>query len=407
MTEQAGQPNPLDEILPARGPEHAQTEPPLDAFEPWHLPRKHHVRKNQWGAALEKLIDEMPDRMLIKYLCLPGKDLLDVEIMAAICRQKNRQLRYLGFDQNLSNTPRSTQRIAAEQIIQQTNVIDRASQVLPDNFTSIARPESIGSRHLRDGGSYDVVNLDMCDAFTTDECTPTHQAMVELVTHQCNRRAEPWLLFITTRSEISRLQQNELEIYARTIESNATSSASFRQNLASVAEVTNVADVQSLIKSITDRLPGDTYLAGRWIAIAVGKWLIGVAKQPAPWRVDLLSVCAYRTGLLSINGLTHAGNPPNLFSLAFKFQKIHQARQDPAGIAAHASGPYAALDETALAEKLAKCVELYTADLDCMMQNNVDVHRVLAQECESLLSVRYYSVEAYKKWVGQLPQIRC
>jgi hypothetical protein len=405
--EERPQQDALQHILPSQEPTHAAPERPLEVFKPWHLPRKQHLRKRQWAASLDRLLDAIPDRKLIKYLCLPGEDLLDVQVLADVCRAKGRRLRYLGFDQSLGPGRRSTQRIAAEQIVRQTEVVEETSEVLPDDFTSIARRDSLGNRYLRDGGSYDVVNLDMCDAFTTHEWAPTHAAILELLTHQSNSRGEPWLMFITTRSEVGRLQRPELDAYAAAIAQNAARSTDFAKYLANVADINPVTDAEGTLLTIQQRLPKDTYLSGRWLTVGIGKWLLGIMGGSDPWRVDLLSAYSYRTGLLSEGGSAYAGEPPNLFSLVFRFEKVQTARKDPVGLAPRAKGSsFASFDELKLAEKLVKAVRDHTADLDRVLQDDPNTHDSLAKECEALLTVRYYSAEAYRAWIAKLPQIR-
>jgi hypothetical protein len=406
MSEDQEQENELGNILPLEEPTHAPAEQPLRVFQPWHLPRKQHVRKSQWAHYLNELLDAMPDRALIKYLGLPGEDLLDLQVLADICRAKARRLKYLGFDQSLASKRPSTQRLAAEQIVLQMDIVENTSQVLPDDFTSIARDDSIGNSHLRDGGSYDVVNLDMCDAFTTHEWAPTHDAIRALLMHQTNHRAEPWLMFITTRSEVGRLQQSEITAYANAIQQNAAQSPSFLQSLAQVADIQDAMDAATLTTHIRGRLGNDTFLSGRWLSLGIGKWLLGIMALPEPWRVDLLSVYSYRTGLLSEDGNVYAGEPPNLFSLAFRFEKIQQVRRDPAELAVGETPEFAPLNEVALAEKLARCVQNHTHDVDRIMEANPAAAQALLDECASLLEVRYYSPEAYREWLARLPRIQ-
>jgi hypothetical protein len=140
--------------------------------------------------------------------------------------------------------------------------------------------------------------------------------------------------------------------------------------------------------------------------------------QNDPWRVDLLSVYAYRTGLLSDDGIAYAGEPPNLFSLVYRFEKVRQRREDPSGLGSRQKASVAGaievstrqtttIDEVQLATKMASCVERFTLDVDCVMQGDPAAHEALSSECESLLAVRYYSREAYRNWVARLPRIRC
>ncbi|MCL2648118.1 MAG: hypothetical protein FWD61_14090 [Phycisphaerales bacterium] len=396
----------LEEILPTQPLTHASVgAPPLNEFLPWHLPRKHHVRKKQWGEALEELIDKLPDRQLINYLCLPGEDLLDVQVFAEVCRRKSRRLRYLGFNTAQSKES-SIQRIAAEQQLRQTDVVEDNSEVVPDGFSSIACQNSIGRRYMRDRGSYDVVNLDMCDSFTTHPHAHNHDAVLELLNHQSHWRGEPWLLFLTTHTKLNRLQQKELEIYDRTIEENARQSAVFCESLGRMVAASDCSNADVVLSLLNQMRKDDTNLSGRWLTLAVGKWLLGIMADGAPWRVDILSVYCYRTGLLSEHGGRYASDPPNLFSIVFQLQKIQRSKTDPTGLASPTTidGMF---DEKKLAEKMAFCVEKRTIDLDCHLQANPSVATELATECESLLGVRYYDREAYRSWVGRLPVIPC
>lgn len=396
----------LDGILPTGRLDHASgQEPPSVDFKPWHLPRKHHVRKHQWGLALAKLIVDLPDRQMINYLGLPGEDLLDVQILADVCKANQRRLKYLGFDQPEAAAIRSIQRVAAEQILRQTNIVEATSEVIPDGFASIARADSLGSRQFLRNGSYDLVNLDMCDAFTSHPHAQNHGAVLSLLNHQSNRRGEPWLLFLTTRAETHRLQQEELTAYDAKVLNNIQNSKDFRDCLIRILGLDADAGNDALIAQLKVTRDQDAGLAGRWLAIAIGKWLLGIMAQPNPWRVDLLSVFCYRTGLMAEQGVQYAGEPPNLFSLAFRMERIRQVRLDPAGLAPPPAIPGGEFDEPHLAKKIAGCVEKNTIDLDVFLEQNIELNDQLKSECESLLSVRYYSPDEYRKWITRIPRI--
>ena len=48
-------------------------------FLPWHRPRKHFVRREQWQQQIEILADAgQLEHQTIRYLGLPGTDLLDI-----------------------------------------------------------------------------------------------------------------------------------------------------------------------------------------------------------------------------------------------------------------------------------------------------------------------------------------
>lgn len=79
---------------------------PEKGFKPWHKPRKHFVRLRQWSDEVKALITDLsrmragalPERL--RYLTLPGDELLDIRVLHDACAEKKVRLRYLGF-----NTP--------------------------------------------------------------------------------------------------------------------------------------------------------------------------------------------------------------------------------------------------------------------------------------------------------------
>ena len=53
--------------------------PTKKVFLPWHKPRKQYVRGEQWCKEILKMVDEvLPENNILKYLGLPGDDLLDL-----------------------------------------------------------------------------------------------------------------------------------------------------------------------------------------------------------------------------------------------------------------------------------------------------------------------------------------
>jgi hypothetical protein len=108
----------------------------------------------------------------------------------------------------------------------------------------------------------------------------------------------------------------------------------------------------------------------------------------------------------TLDASQYAAGPPNLFSLAFRFEKISTLRADPSGIAKLSLGG-GEFNEQLLAVKIASCVASNTLDLDCHLQANKGTSDELANECKSLLNVRHYSPAAYMEWVKRVPEISC
>lgn len=369
---------------------------PISEFKPWHHPRKQYVRSHQWGAAIESLVDELTDRHVLSYLCLPGEDMLDVGVLADLCHRKGRRLRYLGYDTALQAPSQSTQRIASMQIVGLKPSVERESLVVPDDFSSISNQQSNGYRYLKNGGTYDVVNLDLCDSFTS-EVSPQHAALMGLVAHQCGLRAEPWLLFLTTRSEFGRVAQSERAVYLGLLSRNADQSAVF---LSLLGEVLGREVERPLPLGVLEEVCSvDAAISGRVLSLGIGKWLAGIVSQPEIWRVDLLSIWSYRTGVVSARAEEFARGPANLFSLAFRFTKVIGPRHDPNGLAGRVGGGIPPT-EVQLAEKMAKCVRQYARDLDVDLERDNPLMMKLQTECEELLAARNYSLPHYREWLA-------
>lgn len=401
--------NPLEGILPHGPLEHAGAAcPPLTEFKPWHLPRKHYVRRHQWVTAAAALLEVIPHREFLKYMCLPGEDLLDVHVLAELCAAQGRRLRYLGFDSDAKAESISTQRAAAEQAIRQRGHVHQESEVLPDDFASIARPDSLGNQHLRSAGGFDIINLDLCDAFTTREHSPIHAAMREVLVHQFNGRADPWLLFLTTRSEMSRVVEDEVAAYRKSILNNIARSGVLKESLASLCGAKGGGGPESDTAALFAKCAQDAFVSGQVLSLAIGKWLLGMSARPEPWRVDLLSAFVYRAGLAAKRAAEHAKEPPNLFSLAFRFQKIRQDRIDETGLGqSRGTVPqhprFAPLDEAHLAEKMLGCLIKHIQDIDIAMCQDAALRSSLEDECLVLLENRYYSPAAYREWIRNVP----
>src|SRR5215469_1547520 len=71
-------------------------------FKPWHRPRKQAVRQIQWGSEINWLLaHKSPDDRSLRYLGLPGADLLDIRYFySRFCSDGSHKLTFLGFDES-------------------------------------------------------------------------------------------------------------------------------------------------------------------------------------------------------------------------------------------------------------------------------------------------------------------
>src|SRR5688572_2250608 len=106
-------------------------------FLPWHRPRKHFVRHEQWQQQIENLVDagQVEDQTL-RYLGLPGTDLLDIRhFHRTLCEPKDLMLRFLGF-----NTAAHPQDVGQTELnisldeVRKLPRVDPRSDVIADDF---------------------------------------------------------------------------------------------------------------------------------------------------------------------------------------------------------------------------------------------------------------------------------
>lgn len=384
-----------------------ETEPSCVEFKPWHHPRKHYVRRQQWYTAVDALVPKLVDRSTINYLCLPGEDLLDVEVIAEVCGKHGRKLRFLGMERSEAQARRSRQRIAAEQRIHHGRNVAADSDVVIDPFERLAQHNTSSSRRVLGQRTYDVVNLDLCDTFTTTATRPMHPAVKRVVEHQCNRRAEPWLLFITSRSEADRLEPEELAIYSQSIQDNAIASQKFRDDVLSLLGVDSPDGVGNIASAMINLAQSDSHCCGQCICLGVGKWLLPLSLSVG-WSVSVETALCYRSGRkLLASG--NADGAPNHFSVVYRFTKVPIAAVDRTGLGERqANTVYARVAEGERREQKleVECAKRMVrqlrklVDVDALLRDKPEVLHSLSEDCKQILADRFYDMAAYDEWLA-------
>ena len=143
--------------------EYAQPRTTQKEFKPWHKPRKQFVRRKQWSALLRRLYKDRDPEDPLRYLGLPGTDLIDLRYLHdQFCRDNNRQLCFLGF--NMEARPDSPAEIelniSLDEVSRLPNV-DKQSAVLADDFRLVGNENSLAWSRTRQLGPFDVVNIDL------------------------------------------------------------------------------------------------------------------------------------------------------------------------------------------------------------------------------------------------------
>lgn len=175
-------------------------------FQPWHRPRKQYVRTFQWSKELRRLARDLELDSELRYLTLPGNDLLDIRhLVGSVCSERGIRLKYLGFNSGAFPTDEGQSGLnSAEFSIHRMKYIDPESQVFPGDFRQVGEPRSMPWQRVRESGPFHAINLDLCGGFAGREKAvgiPNYfTALQALLQNQASSDLE-FLLFITTRMD--------------------------------------------------------------------------------------------------------------------------------------------------------------------------------------------------------------
>jgi len=366
-----------------------EAEPEGAPWKPWHKPRKQWMRYHQWNHEIELLIPRLnlEDRPL-RYLSLPGDDLLDFRVVAELCKTSGvKKVRLVGFNA-LTDSPKSGQRLAfAQHEVYSLDVVAENSDVHPDDFNAIADTQSVAHKFAKEKGPYDVINLDLCDSFSgTDEESSYYRAALNLFNLQVKARAEPWVFLLTTRGDLPKVNIADFRKFWSILVDNANKSPAFRDGLRAdymgvpPETITDpVAHAQTLSPSRFEKLFG----------LCIGKWLLSLIAASGRWTVRLCGSYWYRT---------QSSSHPNMLSLAFLFEPFSIDLTDSAGLANVDDPPIPRVyNEGAQAVGLLEMAN-QLVDLDLYLQNNRIAFEESIDKSEALLRRAGYPIAGYRDW---------
>lgn len=355
-------------------------------FLPWHRPRKQYVRHHQWCHEIIRMVtDTPPAGGVLKYLGLPGVDLLDLRhFHTAVCEAHQIDMRFLGFitGAHPASKAQTELNISLDEV-RRLPRIDAMSDVIGDNFARVANQTSLAFVKARALGPYDVINLDLCDGFSAQAPgaldNSYYEAVRSLLALQA-RTMNPWLLLLTTRADKPNINAEVLQKLLGKYISNLSECAPFRE---ASREHFDIGTEEALIAAVDEPaglLP--VFLTG------LCKWFVALAlEHQPPTSVELRSVFGYRVD----TGAEHE----DLISLAFKFTPTFVPAADPMGLA---NQPVAAPDEGTLATRALKRVAK-RIDADKKLTDDAGLHQSMVDATAHLLGLARYDVEAYKVWL--------
>jgi len=382
-----------DELLVervARRP--ALVDPPRRVFKPWHRPRKQWVRRYQWHDGLLDMVRDThfpDDSRIVRYLSLPGEDLLDVRVLREACEQVGAELRFTGLNSVRRNSADDIQLNIAESEVRGLPRIHSSSTILRERFESIANNGSLAHDAVRRSGPFHAVNIDLCDHIAlraAGERQPTIlDALAEVIRLQLRHARHPWLLFITTRVSPDRIDARNLSALIKAVRDNVESSAEFCEGTATLLET----EAERLQEALGDPAKLDPPRFMNLFALGFGKWLLrflggGCSVQMLP--SCFFSVRPGRHDMLSLGFRCDTVQPPAV-------DRYRMVGGDDAAAAAEAEIDHGIrlLEATA---------SLF--DLDAKLELDSQLAESVTLEAADLLRSAHYDVDgrpSYREWL--------
>lgn len=345
-------------------------------FKPWHRPRKQYVRREQLLALLRDLYQQRRPEEPLRYLGLPGTDLLDLRYLyQSLCRDEGRPLRFLGFSREAQpGSPAHVELSVSLDEVRRLPNVDPLSDVIHDDFRRIGNDASIAWSRARSLGPFDVVNIDLCDGLASDPPQvdgAIYKALAQLVALQANN-PEPWLLLVSTRIGRGMFDADAEERLLALFRENVTNCDGFVEACRQHLDL-DAATVDPKQCSETELL--------NLMVVAIGKWLAALMQAQRASRVNLASAHAYR--------IEPDARCEDLVSLALRFEPVIAASPN-----ALAPAPPPPLDECAIAiHILSRSAK--RRDVDHILRVDSRLREELVRETKQLLIAARYDVTAY------------
>lgn len=364
-------------------------------FFPWHKPRKHFLRVNQWSNSIAELVDNLKLKQKnrsLQYLSLPGPDLLDVRTLEPMCQHKEIKLSFLGLNDGGSDGDQKHLNGALLNQVLALPSIDALSSVVPDKFEHLSKKETIAyERVIASHRSFDVINVDLCG--TLAEAAPGQpgstliNAIFNLIHHQAKSRTEDWLLFLTTRSNKDMVDQETMRKLIDWLNKIIDTDAELTQHyidsgFVSEKELTEgKIDLEKLSDSAHSML----------FNVGLGHWIFESLFNNLPaWRVDMLPQYGYHVLL---------EDPKcDMISMGFYCKRLTaEAPQDPIGLAhipVQQNVPNVDQIKRNAYDKIHRRVRDF-CDVDVKLHNEPELYKTSLTESAKLLKSALYDESKY------------
>ncbi len=356
-------------------------------FSPWHHPRKHLVRLEQWVYFIDKMFEKtLCDRKHLKYFSLPGDDLLDIRtIHDEICINRGIKLQFMGFNDHEDDDLREQNANISLAEVRALPNIDPISEYHHNNILTIANKGSLAYDRFKEFADYDVINLDFCDSITQKkpaDGNPNHYNLLTKIIQLQNHRDKPWMLFLTTRIGVNHVHEQALESFRMHYKLNLNHDA-FKEKS---HETFDVFDEETLNLAFSD-----CDIFRKVISTSLCKWLLSFSLSLTPkTTIKILDAMEYK--------VLPESEFPDMISIALMFTPHPDSVIDPLGLAKPKSKIHM-FDEPTIAsgylEKINKCT-----NCDEYLATSPDKKEFMIDKTISLLDSARFDTSEYRVKFG-------
>lgn len=362
--------------------------PSRSDFFAWHHPRKQYIREKQWTSAVKSVMQgrDLADR--IKYVGLPGIDLLDIrQLLRTVCEPIGRHLQYVGFDISAgSEGPAATELNISQSELDARTCIHKPSGVRPDDIRYVGRRTTAAWRAVKSLGHVDVVNLDLTTTVFDGSSHDPNSYMCtvkEILALQAGN-PNPWVMLLTTKVDDA--------MEATAIEPLLVKLKASVEACPDLGEAIKHAGIELPTSLIDADCPGDV----RRILALVGamQWMLGLVQSGRLKSRMRVESCFFYTSFAT-------GGVIDMASLVLRLDSVVTDLED--GVYSPPDVPPVPDSESAK-QLCAQYVRQFTRivdgpDIGALLQEDLSLREEMTELSASLLEEARYSRDDYTAWV--------
>jgi hypothetical protein len=297
------------------------------------------------------------------------------------------KMQFLGFNTATSKQRSAESDLSFSEVRQLEGIFEKPSEIIQHQIERITEENSTVRRKVLEHLPFDAINLDFTGSMTGQPPLSEasyFQVIRWLIEQQCNKRREPWLLFLTAPFARNRTDG----VTAKQLWGSVYSNTNNNEFADSLAETLNVSR-HELPGEISGSAPLDDHRYNKSLGLAFGKWVLGLlTTRTDGWSVELLDTKSYRV----------YGDIPDMYSMSFKFKCSDIQSVDATGLTLATGSTKNPVSEPAIGLELIRSIS-QTEDVDKLFDENRELLREATEFSADLLATARYDPSDYKEWV--------